>query len=77
MKAWQIRTFARIVPHRDVPEPRESFQPSPAKNLFHVTLTANPGGNVFTGWTGACSGTAPTCTVFVNQSTSVPAVFSK
>ncbi len=27
-----------------------------------VTLTASPSGTVFTGWTGPCSGTAPSCT---------------
>ena len=41
-----------------------------------VTLTANPGGSVFTGWTGACVGTTPTCVVTVNDETSVTASFS-
>jgi len=40
-----------------------------------VSLTANPGGNVFTGWTGACSGTQPTCTVTVNGLMNVGASF--
>jgi hypothetical protein len=40
-----------------------------------VTLTANPGGNVFTGWTGACSGTQPTCTVTVSGPVQVGAAF--
>jgi len=31
----------------------------------------------FTGWTGACSGTATTCTVGVNSNKSVTATFGK
>ncbi|HEY3570968.1 MAG TPA: hypothetical protein VGP73_23760, partial [Thermoanaerobaculia bacterium] len=43
-----------------------------------VTLTAiPPTGKTFLGWGGACSGTAPTCSVFVTQSSSVQANFSK
>lgn len=43
-----------------------------------VTLTAiPPAGKQFTGWSGACSGTVPTCTVFITQNTSVKAAFSK
>ncbi len=42
-----------------------------------VTLTAAPGaGNTFTGWSGACSGTALTCTVTMNADTAVTATFS-
>jgi Divergent InlB B-repeat domain len=40
-----------------------------------VTLTANPGNNVFTGWTGACSGTQLTCTVSVSGPVAVGAAF--
>jgi hypothetical protein len=41
-----------------------------------VTLTATADqGNTFTGWTGACSGTAP-CKVLLNQSRNVKANFS-
>lgn len=40
-----------------------------------ITLTANPGSLIFGGWTGACSGTALTCTVAVNGPTSVGAIF--
>jgi hypothetical protein len=40
-----------------------------------VTLTASPGNNVFTGWTGACSGTQPTCTITVNGLMQVGASF--
>jgi hypothetical protein len=41
-----------------------------------VTLTATPSGqDGFTGWTGACTGTAPTCTVTMNADTSVGASF--
>jgi uncharacterized repeat protein (TIGR02543 family) len=40
------------------------------------TLTANPSsGNVFTGWSGACVGTQPTCTVTLDSSASVSATF--
>ena len=43
-----------------------------------VTLTATPpAGKAFVSWGGACSGTAPTCTVFITQNTSVQANFSK
>jgi uncharacterized repeat protein (TIGR02543 family) len=42
-----------------------------------VTLTATPSsGDTFTGWGGACSGTATTCTVTVSGSVSVTASFS-
>ena len=41
-----------------------------------VTLTANPsGGSTFTGWTGACSGTAP-CSLTLASNTAVGAIFS-
>ena len=40
-----------------------------------ITLTENAGGLVFTGWSGACSGTATTCTVAVNGQTQVSASF--
>ena len=41
-----------------------------------VTLTATPDpGSLWTGWGGACSGTALTCTVTVNANTSVQANF--
>ena len=41
-----------------------------------VTLTATPdAGTSFSGWTGACSGTAPTCTVTINADTTVTANF--
>ncbi|MFI3155634.1 MAG: RHS repeat-associated core domain-containing protein [Methylococcaceae bacterium] len=42
-----------------------------------VTLTATPAsGSTFGGWFGACTGTATTCTVTLNQSRSVNASFS-
>jgi hypothetical protein len=41
-----------------------------------VTLTANAGGGIFTGWSGACTGTAPTCVVTVNDEMNVTASFS-
>ena len=41
-----------------------------------VTLTATPtAGNVFSGWGGACSGTATTCQVTMTQARSVTATF--
>jgi len=43
-----------------------------------VTLTATPpAGKTFTGWSGACSGTAPTCTLIIGKDTSVQAIFGK
>jgi subtilisin family serine protease len=41
-----------------------------------VTLTASPqAGSIFGGWSGACSGTAPTCTVSMSLARSVTASF--
>jgi hypothetical protein len=41
-----------------------------------VTLTASPAsGSVFTGWSGACNGNQPTCTLNVNEALSVTATF--
>ena len=42
-----------------------------------VTLTANlAAGQLFTGWSGACSGSSPTCTVTMNEAKSVAANFN-
>ena len=42
-----------------------------------VTLTAAPAaGNTFTGWSGACAGTAVTCTVTITADTAITAAFS-
>ena len=41
-----------------------------------VTLTAQSGLFPFGGWSGACSGTATTCTVVMNANKSVTATFS-
>ena len=41
-----------------------------------VTLTANPGGSVFSGWTGACAGLNLNCTVVVNDAATVNAAFT-
>jgi hypothetical protein len=54
---------------------------NPAANTFSagtvVTLTATPDGNsAFAGWSGACSGTSPTCKVTMNSNTSVTATFT-
>ena len=43
-----------------------------------VTLTATPpAGKTFVNWSGACSGTAPTCAVTISKDTSVQAIFGK
>jgi len=43
-----------------------------------VTLTATPkAGQRFSNWSGACTGSTPTCTLTVNKDTSVQAVFVK
>jgi hypothetical protein len=41
-----------------------------------VTLTANPGGTVFSGWGGACNGVDLSCTVLVNDAMNVLATFT-
>jgi endoglucanase len=42
-----------------------------------VTLTATPdGGSTFAGWSGACTGTAATCTVTMSAARSVTATFT-
>jgi len=42
-----------------------------------VSLTAAPYANsVFSGWSGACIGNSPTCTVTINANTSVTATFN-
>ncbi len=42
-----------------------------------ITLTATPGaGYVFTGWTGACTGSTTTCTVTLDQARAVTATFA-
>jgi hypothetical protein len=42
-----------------------------------VTLTAKPKGKaLFLGWSGACSGTTPTCTVQILNNQSVTAIFN-
>ena len=46
-----------------------------ALNGTVLSVTANPGGAVFTGWGGACSGNALTCSVTVNGATNVTASF--
>ena len=43
-----------------------------------VTLTATPAsGSTFAGWSGACSGSAPTCQVTMSMSRTVTATFEK
>ncbi len=42
-----------------------------------ITLTANPNtGSTFTGWSGACTGTSPTCSILLSAQKSVTATFS-
>ena len=58
-----------------------SAQPTSANNMYNVgtvvTLTATPAANgQFTGWSGACSGTAATCAVTMNATQSVTATFT-
>ena len=58
-----------------------SAQPSAANNMYNVgtvvTLTATPAANaLFTGWSGACSGTAATCVVTMDAAKSVTATFT-
>lgn len=43
----------------------------------YVTLMVSPtNGSVFSGWTGSCSGSSSSCTVYINSSKSVVANFS-
>lgn len=49
---------------------------SVARTTITLTATAGSTGSVFTGWSGACAGTAPTCTVATDATTSVEAVFA-
>ncbi|MDQ6628339.1 MAG: hypothetical protein M3Z29_07825 [Pseudomonadota bacterium] len=43
-----------------------------------VTLSATPRpGLAFSGWSGACTGTEPTCTVLMSKALSVRAGFTK
>src|SRR5882724_7356889 len=43
-----------------------------------ITLTATPpSSTTFAGWSGACAGTVPTCTVTIKSNTSVQAIFNK
>jgi RHS repeat-associated protein/uncharacterized repeat protein (TIGR02543 family) len=47
------------------------------KPAVFVTLTATPAtGSTFDGWTGACTGSAPTCTVTMDQTHTVTARFT-
>jgi hypothetical protein len=41
-----------------------------------VSLTANPGGGLFSGWGGACNGTQLTCNLTVNDALNVTATFT-
>jgi len=50
----------------------------PKSSTTTVTLTAKAGSRTtFGGWSGACSGTALTCTVTMNAAKSVTATFGK
>jgi Divergent InlB B-repeat domain len=41
-----------------------------------VTLTANPGGSLFSGWGGACNGVDLNCSLTVNDSLNITATFT-
>jgi hypothetical protein len=41
-----------------------------------VTVIASPGGNVFSGWSGACTGTQLNCSLTVNDAVNVTATFT-
>jgi hypothetical protein len=41
-----------------------------------VSLTANPGGGLFSGWSGACAGLQLTCNLVVNDALNVTATFT-
>jgi hypothetical protein len=41
-----------------------------------LTLTANPGNNVLTGWSGACNGTQLNCAIAVNGALQVGVTFA-
>ena len=56
--------------------PEDCAQSYGWKTQVQLTATADPGGSTFTGWSGACSGTAPTCKVVMTQSRSVQASFA-
>ncbi len=46
------------------------------KTQVILTATPDPGGSRFTGWSGACTGTATTCKVVMTQSRNVKASFT-
>jgi uncharacterized repeat protein (TIGR02543 family) len=59
-----------------------SVSTSPTSTSFSpgtsVTLTAYPdGSSIFTGWSGACSGTSPTCIITMDSNKSVTANFTR
>lgn len=55
--------------------PGDCVETFPAR--AYVTLTAAPApGNSFQNWEGACSGTQPTCSVFVDEAENVTAKFT-
>ncbi|TAK64344.1 MAG: RHS repeat protein [Methylobacter sp.] len=57
-------------------EPQDHDEPGYGKPAAVVTLTAAPTtGSTFEGWFGACTGTAPTCTVTMDQTQNVTARF--
>jgi uncharacterized repeat protein (TIGR02543 family) len=56
---------------------RHDTGPGPGKPAALITLTATPAtGSTFDGWTGACTGSAYTCTVTMEQTHTVTARFT-
>lgn len=55
----------------------DCFESYLASSGASVTLTATAkGGSTFTGWSGACSGANPTCTITMNSAKTVTATFT-
>jgi hypothetical protein len=55
-------------------DPTECAKSYPWKSTVTLTAEADPGSN-FMGWSGACTGTAPTCKLTLTQNRSVKATF--
>ena len=58
------------------PDCRESYLPSPAPNETVVLTAQVDATSSFVGWTGACTGTSPTCSITMTASKTVTATFN-